>query len=156
MLVADFLAGYRMPDLQSGELLWSIRIPIPTGFAASYKVSKRREMDISTAAAGMQVWVTDGTVTDIRLAYGGMSARPAQRATHTEAALLGGPWSEAAVEAALPALKQDYQPIDDLRGSAAYRNLLAANLLRGFFLDSQRPPDTQLVDMPVSTVAAGA
>jgi len=156
MPVADFLSGYRKPDLQPGEILWSVQIPWPTGFAASYKVSKRREMDISTASAGMQVWVTDGVVDDIRLAYGGLSARPAQRATHTEAALRGGPWTEAAVDAALDQLARDYQPIDDLRGSAAYRTLLARNLLRGFFLDSQRPPEAQLVDAPVSTVAAGA
>ncbi len=156
MPVGDFLAGYRTPDLRPGEVLWSVRIPFPTGFAASYKVSKRREMDISTASAGMQVWVEGGVVRDLRLAYGGMSARPAQRATHTEAALRGGPWSEAAVEAAVPELARDYQPIDDLRGSAAYRNLLAANLLRGFFLDSQRPPEDLLQDRPISTVAAGA
>ena len=113
-------------------------------------------MDISTASAGMQVWLHDGAVQDIRLAYGGLSARPAQRATHTEQALRGQPWTEATVEAALGALASDYQPIDDLRGSAAYRNLLARNLLRGFFLDSQRPAEAQLVDAPVSSVAAGA
>lgn len=157
MSVGDFLAGYRQPDLRPGELLWSVRIPRPEGFAASYKVSKRREMDISTASAGMRVVVADdGTVAEIVLAYGGLSARPAQRAAATEAALMGQPWSLASVEAALPRLADDYQPIDDLRGSAAYRRLLARNLLVGFFHESQRADGAPLEDRPVATVNAGA
>ena len=154
--MSDFLAGYRKADLRPGEVLWAVHIPRASGFAASYKVSKRREMDISTASAGMQVWLHEGVVTDVRLAYGGLSARPAQRAQHTEAALRGQPWSEATVEAAVAHLDTDYQPIDDLRGSATYRRLLAKNLLRGFFLDSQRPASDQLQDLPVSTITAGA
>jgi xanthine dehydrogenase small subunit len=154
--MGDFLAGYRQTALRPGEILWAVRIPRPQGFAASYKVSKRREMDISTASAGMQVWVDNGIVRDICLAYGGLAARPAQRAVATEAALRGKPWTEATVEAAVPHLDTDYQPISDLRGSATYRSLLAKNLLRGFFLDSQRPAADQLQDLPVSTIPAGA
>jgi xanthine dehydrogenase small subunit len=154
--MGDFLAGYRQADLRPGEVLWSIRIPRATGFARSYKVSKRREMDISTASAGMQLWLADdGTVAELVLSYGGLSARPAQRATHTEAALRGQPWSLASLQAALPELQRDYQPISDLRGSAAYRNLLARNLLIGFFHDSQRADRDVLEDLPVATVSAG-
>ncbi len=156
MPVADFLAAYRRPDLRPGEVLWSIHVPWPQGFVASYKVSKRRELDISTASAGMAVTVTDGVVSAICLAYGGLSARPASRATRTEAALLGRPWTEASVDAALPLLDLDFSPIDDLRGTAAYRRLLAKNLLRGFFLDSQRPAAAQLTDDTTSPIAAGA
>jgi len=156
MPMSDFLQGYRQPDLTPGELLWSIRIERPEGFAASYKVSKRREMDISTASAGMRVVLDpSGHVADIVLAYGGLSARPAQRAARTEAALRGQPWTEASVTAALPHLDDDYQPIDDLRGSAAYRRLLARNLLLGFFHESQRPDRDALFDLPVATVRAG-
>lgn len=157
MPVADFLAGYRQPDLRPGELLWSIRIPRPEGFATSYKVSKRREMDISTVSAGMRVRLADdGTVAEVVLAYGGMAARPAQRATRTEAALVGQPWDLPHVEAALPHLADDYQPIDDLRGTAVYRRLLARNLLIGFFHESRRADRDALEDRPVATVNAGA
>ena len=40
------------------------------------------------------------------------------------------------VEAALPAFAADYQPITDMRASAAYRLLAAQNLLRRFFAES--------------------
>jgi len=160
MPLSEFLAGYRKPDLQAGEVLWSVRIPRPAGFAMSYKVSKRREMDISTAAAAMQVVLatTDAgppTVRSIVISYGGLTARPAARATHTERALTGSPWTLASVQAAASQLQHDVTPIDDLRGTAAYRRLLARNLLIGFFLDSQRPAASGLEDTPTATVTAG-
>jgi len=160
--VEEFLAGYRQTDLAAGEVLWSVRIPRPRGFAMSYKVSKRREMDISTAAGAMQVQLAPAageappTVASITISYGGLTARPAARARHTERALTGGPWSLAAIQAASSQLVHDVTPIDDLRGSAEYRRLLARNLLIGFFLDSQRPAAAALEDTPTATVTAGA
>ena len=56
--------------------------------------------------------------------------RHSPRAPGCEAALTGQAWTEAVVEAAAQALAQDYEPLDDLRGSAAYRRKAAANLLR--------------------------
>ena len=160
MPVSDFLTGYRQPDLQPGELLWSVRIPKPRGYAMSYKVSKRREMDISTVSAGMHVVLADGgdgppVVHDIVISYGGLTARPAARAAFTERALRGKPWTMATVQAATEMVKNDTTPIDDLRGTADYRRLLAKNLLLGFFLDSQRPADAALEDHPTATVTAG-
>ena len=63
------------------------------------------------------------------MAFGGMAGIPA-RAPACEAALTGQAWSEGSVEAAAQALAEDYDPLDDLRGSAAYRRKVAANLLR--------------------------
>ena len=42
------------------------------------------------------------------------------------------------MEAAALALAKDYQPLDDLRGSAAYRRTAAANLLRRLWPESRR------------------
>jgi xanthine dehydrogenase small subunit len=41
-----------------------------------------------------------------------------------------------AVEAAMPALERDFSPLTDMRASAAYRMLVAKNLLRRTFLES--------------------
>ena len=67
----------------------------------------------------------------------------------------GSPWTLASVQAAASQLQHDVTPIDDLRGTAAYRRLLARNLLLGFFLDSQRPAASCLEDTPTATVTAG-
>ncbi|MGV3651299.1 MAG: xanthine dehydrogenase small subunit, partial [Devosia sp.] len=46
-------------------------------------------------------------------------------------------WSEATVIAALPAFAEDFQPITDMRASSAYRLLVAQNLLRRFFAETE-------------------
>ena len=88
------------------------------------KVSKRRDQDISTVAAAYRLRIKHGKVEDVRTGFGGMAATP-RRAPNVEAALLKGDF-----EAAARAVAKDFQPIDDWRGTAAYRLQVAANLLR--------------------------
>ena len=150
----QFFLAYRQTALQPGEILAAVLLPdIPANArAAAYKVSKRRELDISTVGAGLYVELDDsGRVSAARLAYGGMAATPA-RARHLEAALLGKPWALAQVEAALPALAHDFHPIDDLRGSAWYRGLVAANLVRGFVRETEQVSLPNLSQRPSGTV----
>lgn len=150
----DFFTAYRKTALGPGEILEAVEVArIPEDVrAAAYKVSKRRELDISTVSAGM--WVrtgADGKVLEARLAYGGMAATPA-RARSAEAALVGQAWDEAAVEAAMAAVDEDFEPIDDLRGSAWYRRTVARNLLRGFYLETRETRLPGLPDRPTATV----
>jgi xanthine dehydrogenase molybdopterin binding subunit/xanthine dehydrogenase small subunit len=135
----EFFVAYRKTALQPGEILKSITIPRSNAATRThrkfYKVSKRREMDISTVAACFAVEVTEGgTITKARLAYGGVATLPV-RARATEAALIGKHWSAAACEEVLPVLEKEFTPISDVRGSATYRRQLIANLLRKFFAD---------------------
>ena len=75
-------------------------------------------------------------VTQARIAYGGMAGIP-KRAAAVEAALTGQPWTEASVEAALPAFARDFTPLSDMRASADYRLTTARNLLMRYFLEDQ-------------------
>ena len=59
-------------------------------------------------------------------------------AASAEAALLGQPWSQEAVNAAKTALAGDYQPLSDMRASADYRLQVAQNLLQRFWLETRR------------------
>jgi len=150
----DFFPGYRQTALADDELLLRVEVPRPPpgAFLSAYKVSKRRELDISAVSAGMLVQ-TDaaGVVRSIRLAYGGVAATPV-RALYTERRLLGRPWTEAEVTGALDHLEQDFEPISDHRGSARYRRLLARNLLLGFALESASPDRDRLQAFPTGTV----
>ncbi|MDP6945788.1 MAG: FAD binding domain-containing protein, partial [Myxococcota bacterium] len=152
--IDDFFTGYRQTSLATGEVVSRVELPfVPEGArAASYKVSKRRELDIS-AVCSAYVVVTDeaGVVTSARLAYGGMAATP-MRAAHAEAALVGQPWSAATVAAAAAALAKDFTPLDDHRGSAWYRATLARNLLIGFFEETTTERTPALPDRPSATV----
>jgi len=154
MPLEDFFQGYRRTALERGEVLACVDVPAqPAGARAlSYKVSKRRELDISSVSAGFRVVVDgEGKVTEARLAYGGMAATPS-RAKHTEAALVGRPWMEATVEEALSRLDEDFKPLTDHRGSAWYRAQVAKNLLRGFFLETQQSPTPRLAEGHTATV----
>lgn len=150
LLLEDFFLDYGQQDLRAGEYLSQIHIPQPHPgqIFAAYKVSKRRDEDISTVAAGLSVTVQDGHITAARLAFGGMAGIP-KRAAGAEAALIGQPWGAAAFETAATALAGDFTPLSDWRGSAAYRLLVAGNLLRRFHLEH----DPARGDAPVRLVA---
>ncbi|MEC8276333.1 MAG: xanthine dehydrogenase small subunit [Myxococcota bacterium] len=145
--ISSFFKGYRQIDIQDGEILSAIVIPRPTSnwHIRAFKVSKRREMDISAVSAGMAVQIVDGKIQNIRLAFGGMAATP-KRAHRTEDALNGQSWSMESIQAALHFLKDDFTPMNDHRGSAWYRSQLAQNLLVGFYeeLQSQNGPHLAL------------
>ena len=150
----DFFVAYRRTALAPGEILAAVEIPDPAPEArlGAYKVSRRRELDISAVAAAMCVLVDQGgTVRHVRIAYGGMASTPA-RARRAEAALLGEAWGEPALEAAIEVLGAEFQPIDDARATAWYRRTVAANLLRGFFEESRAGSLTTLPERHVATV----
>ncbi|MEQ1899718.1 MAG: xanthine dehydrogenase small subunit [Devosia sp.] len=134
----DYFVAYGKQDRQKGEFVESVSIPyLPAGeHLACYKITKRKDEDISALCGAFRLFVTDdGNVGMARIAFGGMAATP-KRARAVEAALVGKPWTSATVEAAIAAFATDYQPISDMRASAEYRLLAAQNLLRRFHLET--------------------
>jgi len=134
----DYFLDYGKQDRKPGEFVLSLTVPKPAADAhfAVYKVAKRREEDISAVCGAFYLKLgDDGMVETIRIAYGGMAGIP-KRAAHVEAALSGKPWTSETVEAARAAFEEDYQPMTDMRATAAYRMLTAKNLLTRFFLET--------------------
>jgi xanthine dehydrogenase molybdopterin binding subunit/xanthine dehydrogenase small subunit len=135
----EFFTGYRRTALAADEVVTAVVIPRAGAAAgggrrvASYKVSKRRELDISIVAAAFAVeWGDDGLVRAARLAFGGVAPVPA-RARGAEAFLVGRPWSAETVRGACELLEAEFAPIDDVRAGAAYRRGLAGALFEKFF-----------------------
>lgn len=132
--LSQFFLGYRRTALAPDELIAGVRIPTtePTR-ARFYKVAKRQEDDISTVSAAFAIDLApDGTVTQARLAFGGVAATPA-RATAVEEFLHRRPWNQATVDQAAQMLESAFQPLSDHRGSAAYRRALLGSLLKRFW-----------------------
>ncbi|MDB4945395.1 MAG: putative xanthine dehydrogenase [Labilithrix sp.] len=137
--IAAFFVGYRKTVLEADEIVRAIVLPRNVVKVAgtrrlmdSYKVSKRRELDISIAAAAFVVEVDAADVVrHVRLAYGGVAATPV-RARKAEAFLLGKPWTSATVEEATELLLTDLTPIGDHRSGAEFRRDLVGSLLRKF------------------------
>ena len=136
--VEDFFIDYGKQDLAAGEFLESISVPRPTPgtLHAAYKISKRRDEDISSVCAAFSVTVENGKITDARIAFGGMAATP-KRAANAEAALIGSAWSEASLEAAADRLGDDFNPLTDWRASSEYRLQVSKNLFHRFWLEQQ-------------------
>lgn len=132
----DLYLGYQKKALEPGEFVTAVRIPLPRPklLVATYKVAKRHDQDISAVCGAYCLEIESGWIQSARIAYGGMAATP-KRAAHAEATLFGQPWSETSIDAAMAAMAQDYQPISDMRASAAYRARVAANLLKRFYLE---------------------
>lgn len=135
--LAEFFTGYRKTALRADEILREI--VLPRGGPGSgltrrvdfLKVSKRRELDISIVAAAFRADLdADGVVRAARLAYGGVAALP-KRALVAETALIGRKLEDAAADVAA-VLREEFQPIDDVRGGADYRRGLVVSLWEKF------------------------
>ena len=135
--VAEFFNGYRQTALAEDELLARVRLPRPPGLiSASYKVSKRPSDDISIVAAAFALRLDDqGRVVHARLAYGGVAATPV-RALAVEQSLLGQRLDETLAQAAMTAVRESFEPLNDQRASADYRRSLCASLFGRFLAES--------------------
>jgi xanthine dehydrogenase small subunit len=149
LALSAFYLDYMKNALQPGEFIQSVRVPILRLHAGetlrAYKISKRRDSDISAICAGLWIKLDGDTIIDARLGWGGMAAT-ARRSTRAEHALRGQPWNEATLRAAQAALALDFTPLTDLRASKDYRLRVAANLLERFWLET-RPGTPMAAEM---------
>ncbi len=131
-----FFLDYGKQDRAPDEVLTEVIVPLPEAgtHLAAYKLSKRRDEDISALAAAFALRVEAGVIAEARLAFGGMAGIPA-RARYAEAALIGQPWSEASLIRASAELPRDFTPLSDMRASADYRMRAGQNLFRRFWLE---------------------
>ncbi len=136
--IEDFFLDYGKQDRNPGEFLKAIEIPISgdTGNFWCFKVSKRFDQDISAVCGCFRIAVTDGLISQARIAFGGMAAIP-KRAVTVEAALLGQPWTAETISRARPGFDRDFQPIGDMRAGAGYRMQVAKNLLERCFRENR-------------------
>lgn len=153
MPIEDFFIAYGKQDRQPGELVWRIDIPKmrPNEAFRAYKISKRFDQDISAVMAAFKFTLDEHRIVAARIAFGGMAATP-KRAERTEAMLAGlsldapPSWS-----AAIAALADDYQPITDMRASAAYRLDAAQAVLRKALIEigGTAKSETRLIGLRV-------
>lgn len=139
MKVAEFITGYRTTALRPDELITAVMIPpTPTNVQVkSYKISKRKDLDISTVSAGFWLNLDEGgCVQDIGLVYGGMAAMT-KRATKAEDSLRGKAWTRENVEAAMDDVEAEFTPISDARAGKEGRRIMARNLLLKFWADTK-------------------
>ncbi len=133
--VADFLLGYRKNALAADEIIIAVDIPRPPPGAllAAEKLSRRHDQDISAVSLVAVIERAGETITAARLALGGMGPSAA-RAPAAEASLAGRPFTRETMRVAAENLVRDFTPMDDWRGSAAWRMRAAQGLMERLWL----------------------
>ncbi|MEM7723784.1 MAG: xanthine dehydrogenase small subunit [Pseudomonadota bacterium] len=132
MALEDFFLDYGKQDRAPGEFVEAISVLVQEDRLRVYKLSKRFDQDISAVCGAFNITVDGGAVTEARIAFGGMAGTP-KRALAVEQALMGSPWSEATIAAAVEKFDTDYTPLSDMRASAEYRMETARNMLWRYF-----------------------
>jgi len=123
----EFFIDYFETALQQGEVLVAVDLPpLAAGTRVTYKKFLPRTQDdyatVSVAAA-MRVG-EDARCEDIRVALGAAATTPV-RARRVEEALRGQRLTPDRITAAAALVREEVDPLDDLRGSAGYKREMA-------------------------------
>lgn len=136
--INEFYTGYKQFNLAADELITHVEIPHkPSGGVLKlYKVSQRRDLDIScVSSAIMLTFDQQQMVQQAAIALGGVAAT-ALRITAIEQQLIGRSLTEiTAPEFTQQVAKQlaaSVTPMSDVRGSDGFRSQLVANLYRKY------------------------
>ena len=143
--VNEFHTGPKLTVLAADEIIARVLIPLtaPDEIVKLYKISKRKEMDVSTFRAGIRLRRRGERIESVAIAYCGVGPT-VLRLPRTEAFLAGRPFRRRRF--ARPGLlaRAEVEPITDVRGSRGFRLQLAENILVKFYHEtSGAEPDAQ-------------
>ena len=129
--VAEFVTGNRATVRRPEEMVTALIVPKPKDEARSIflKLGARKYLVISIVMAAVVLEVVGGTIARARVAVGSCSA-VAQRLPLLEAALAGGRLEAGLADLVRPEHLAPLSPIDDVRGTAAYRREAALTIVR--------------------------
>ena len=133
--IRSFITSYRTTLTLPGELIKGVEINIlsPDIKVNAYKISKRRQVDISTLSAAFRHYIdSNNIIKEFDVWYGGMAAVP-KHASLTCEFLRGKLLTPELVKAAMEKIAGDFVPISDARASSTGRLIMAKNLLMKFF-----------------------
>ena len=128
----EFMIGVNRTLRHYDELVTAVRWPVPPARSAGgfYKIALRKADACAVInAAAMAVWDESGRCTQARIAIGAAAPRPV-RAHAAEKALHGRPLDAGAIAEAAYLAVEAIRPIDDIRGTAAYRRRMAEVIVR--------------------------
>ena len=126
----EFHLGYKKTALAADELIGAVLLPKRFDGSLRYvrKAGTRNAQAISKICVAATATVSRGCIQEIRIGMGSVAPTPL-RLSATEQVLLQSELNDAAILEARRALAGETAPIDDIRSTAAYRTLVAGNLL---------------------------
>jgi carbon-monoxide dehydrogenase medium subunit len=123
----EFHVGPYETAVAQNEILTEIRLPVRPGAGSAYEKVERRVGDWAIAAAGVAVWMPNDTIdhVGIGLTSVGLDNGVAHR---VQDAVRGQQPNEELFAEAGRLAAEECDPVDDQRGSAAYKRHLAGEL----------------------------
>ncbi len=118
--VSEFFVGPGQTVKRPDEVVKDVIIPLKKGRSAFLKLGRRKGFTLSIASVAAFGVITDGKFDDLRVALGAVAPTPI-RSLKVEEALVGMEVSEERIEKAARLVKEEVNPITDVRASAAYR-----------------------------------
>nr|WP_299497045.1 xanthine dehydrogenase family protein subunit M [uncultured Rhizobium sp.] len=126
----SFYLGAYETALAAGEILTSVRIPIPpAGHGYAYEKLKRKVGDYATAAAAVVITMAAGTCTSASIGLTNVSETPLW-AAEAGGILTGSALDVATIDRAVAAAEAITNPASDMRGPSEYRTKMAGVMLR--------------------------
>jgi len=133
--LTDLYLGYKKLAIETSEIITHVSFDLPSSgdLFKLYKVSQRKDLDISTVslAVSYRIDETSKKISSLKFAMGGVAATPI-RLHQTEKVFKGKVFNQSLLQEGIKALQDEINPLADLRGSAQYRRVLAKNLLKRF------------------------
>jgi carbon-monoxide dehydrogenase medium subunit len=127
---AEWFEGYLTTSRRPDELLVEVRFPAAgRGTGTSFQEVARRHGDFAIVGLAASLTLSEGAISDARLAFAGMSDVPV-RATGAEDLLVGEEPSPELFDEAARRATDAIDPPADLHGSSDYRRKVAATLVR--------------------------
>jgi len=127
---ADWFQGYLATSRRPDEMLTEVRFPAAKpGTGVAFEEVTRRHGDFAIVGVAVSLTLTDGVISDARLAFAGVGDVPV-RATDAEELLVGMRPSAELFEEAARRATAGIDPPADLNGSSEYRKKVAATLVR--------------------------
>ncbi len=144
--LAELYLGYKKLAKAADEQVTEISFPAPQAgdFFNFEKVSKRTHLDIASVNTAAWLRLENGVITAARLSAGGVGPVPLLL-RRTSKYLLGRELSAATVAGANEVMQEEISPINDVRGTAAYKRLLLRQLLFAHLL--RFAPEMTLVEL---------
>jgi xanthine dehydrogenase small subunit len=127
-----FLDGYKQMQIKTGEFVSHVKLPKTTDQFKLYKVSKRKDLDISAVTLAIRYELSDEVFTKFSIAIGGVAASVLRLKT-IEGQMIGQKLSKNTFEKVAQDVQNMIKPLSDVRGSADYRKVLTRNLLMKFY-----------------------
>lgn len=135
----SFWTGYKTDVLEPGELIAGLYLPGPEIYSSHHifrKVAPRASNSIAIVNfAARGCLDADGTWSTTKLAFGCMGPFPV-RAKVAESVLAGKRYGGEVRAEMLAAMERELRPVNDHRGTAEYRSLVARNLADAFLSGS--------------------